>query len=90
MKIAILRNRITKYIHEFEEKVDRLITMQEFIDLLPEIYRRLTWDDMNPLGDLTEEEFFLASQLGYKYANTAKPLRSMLIQQEYDAMGGKK
>ena len=66
MKTAIVRNRIKQYIHEFEESVDRLMTVQEFIDRIPEYYNLLKVDEAQPLGQITYDEFIKASQLGYQ------------------------
>lgn len=82
MKTAYVRTQLNRFIAEFEDSVDRCITVQEFIDQIPEYYQRLAADPEKPLGGITLEEFVQASQLGYKYRDVPAGARKAFIEQE--------
>lgn len=72
MPIAYIKTQIKQFIHNFEESVDRLMTMEEFIQKLPELYVFLKSDDQCKLQNLTEEQFMQLAQEGLVKAQMFK------------------
>lgn len=81
IKTAYVRTEISKYIDKFEDNVDRIITMDEFIDELPNIYDILTQDTETPLGGMSKEDFLWIAGVGQHTSHIPKGMRKQFIDQ---------
>ena len=85
MKTAYVKTQILRFIGEFEDSVDRCITLQEFIDQIPEYYKKLAVDSEKPLHNITYWQFIQASQVGYKLASQNKQRQDL-----FERMNGRR
>ena len=79
IKTGYIRTEIYKYIHEFEETEDRMITDEEFIDGLPKMYTILSSDPEKPLDGMSEADFLWIAGVGQATSHIPKGPRIQFI-----------